>query len=399
MMVLPETHIKQLLSECPECMEFLWSFRRYIDQCTTVEALANHFYLPVDTFVSGLSRVEKRVSMNPCNYPNMKQRLLKKGAVNMAGFVTFTWQQAFEEELANFASQKKIKLNLNIFSRPEKGAFQNYLAQCESPEDLPEILLGKGFSSLMTRQFVDNYIRTGIYQLAVDVPYHPVIEATSLYDTEHHYHTFGVNEFLMVYDKTKECPAGMPSSWSDLFRPEYKGMITQMGKNLCDHFGFVLLFYLYHIYGENSIKQYVSNVKSKQHFSQIIKNMAAGHPDGAPINALHGFTTSFIRSDARPFVEIINPVDGNPTVSHFFLIKHDASDEAIEMARHLYSPQIGEIIEKGGTIHVAPTSKLAEGKRLKWIGWDAVKNAPLPYLKEYLGQVAAQVFIEIEMDK
>lgn len=316
----------------------------------------------------------------------------------MAGFVTFTWQRQFEEELMHFAKEQKIKLNLNIFLKPGKGAFQNYLSRCESPDHLPDILLGKGFSSLMTRQFVDKYLRSGIYQMVIDVPYHPSVAATSLFDPEHHYHTFGVNEFLMVYDKTKECPAGKPKSWSDLLLPEYKGMITQMGKNMCDHFGFVLLFYLYHIFGEDCIRSYVSNVKSKQHFSQMIRNMAAGHPDAAPINALHGFTTTFIRSDARPFVEIINPLDGNPVVSHFFLIKHNASNEAIEMARHLFSSQIGEILEKGGTIHLSPTSSLAEGKRLRWIGWDAVKNAPLPYLKEYLGQVAAKIYQETEIN-
>jgi ABC-type Fe3+ transport system substrate-binding protein len=398
MMVLPETHIKQLLAEYPESMEFLWPFRRAIDPCCTVDALAKQYYLPVDTFITGLNGLVRRVAMNPCDYPAMKRRVMKKSTVNMAGFVTFTWQQQFEEELARFANQKRIKLNLNIFPKPEKGAFQNYLARCESPDHLPDILLGKGFSSLMTRQFVDQYLKTGIYRMAIDVPYHPAVAATSLYDPEHHFHTFGVNEFLMVYDKTKECPAGIPTSWSDLLLPDYKGMITQMGKNLCDHFGFVLLFYLYHIYGEDSIRNYVTNVRAKQHFAQMVKNMASGHPDASPINALHGFTTTFIRSDARPFVEVINPVDGNPVVSHFFLIKHDAPIEAIEMARHLYSPQIGQIIEKGGTIHVASTSNLAEGKRLKWIGWDAVRNAPLPYLKEYLGQVATQIYQEMEMN-
>lgn len=398
MMVMPESCVSRLLSEYPGCLEFLWPFRRAISPSTTVGELADQFFLPVETFLAGLDRLIIRSRLNACDYPTMKRRIIRRNAVNMAGFVTFTWQNAFEEELKTFAGNKKIRLNLNIFSKPEKATFQNYLACCKSHDDLPEILLGKGFSSLMTRQFVDNYLRTGIYRQAIDMPYHPDIEAASLYDPENQFHTFGVNEFLMVFDRTKECCAGKPQSWGDLLSPAYQGMITQMGKNLCDHFGFVLLFYLYHRFGEDSIIRYVSNLKSKQHFSQMIKNLATGHPSAAPVNTLHGFTTSFIRSEARPFVEIVNPADGNPVTSHFFLIKNDASDEAIDIARHLYSFEMARIIEAGGTIHASPYSRLAEGKNLSWIGWEAVRNAPLPYLKEYLGRIAARAYIPAEIN-
>ncbi len=38
------------------------------------------------------------------------------------------------------------------------------------------------------------------------------------------------------------------------------------------------------------------------------------------------------------------------------------------------------------------TSVLANEKKIRWIGWEQVKNSPLPFLKEYLSEIAYQEY-------
>ena len=98
---------------------------------------------------------------------------------------------------------------------------------------------------------------------------------------------------------------------------------------------------------------------------------------------MHSFASRFIRSDARSNVAVINPLDGNPVTAYFFLLKKNAGNDARKIVQHLYSKPIGEILENTGTLHGSNYSTLAKGKNIRWIGWDTVKNASLPYLKEY----------------
>jgi hypothetical protein len=312
--------------------------------------------------------------------------------VNVAGYVSFTWQQAFVDELTVFAKTQAIRLNINIFPKYQKKEFQNYLALCQSINDLPEILIGKGFSSLNTQQFTDSWIKPGYFSSHIQDSFNPVFRKAGLVDDKHQYHTFGAEEFVMIYDPALKPNLLLPRSWSDLLKPEYKGLISQMGKNVRDHFGFVMMFYLYHQHGEDGVRKFAANVKSKQHFSGMVKKLATALPETAPVNLMHNFAKCFIRSDVRNEVQLIHPIDGNPVVAYFFLLKQGAGTDAEKLARHFYSEEIGSILEKSGSVHAAQSSVLAGDKKMRWIGWKTVKNAPLPFLKEYLSEIAYSVY-------
>jgi len=396
MIIKTDTHLQELLFEYPQCIEFLWSFAQAIDEHTTVESLAKQSNYPTEPFILGLERVVKRVNQNPCDFSTFKDKIIKPKAVNIAGFVSFTWQNAFIEELQSFARQSGISLNLNIFPKHKKKEFQNYMSVCKSADDLPEILIGKGYSSLSTSQFIDTFVKSGIYCKELDLPRNSSWEKMGLYDIGNNYHPYGLEEELMVYDETIGCKAGIPSSWDDILKPEYKGAITQMGKSIRDHFGFVTMFYLFNQYGEDGIRKYASNVNTKQHFTETVKNIALNAPEASAINTMHGFASLFIRSDAREKITIVNPSDGNPVTPYFFLVKNSANADAEKMAKHLCSKNIGEILLKAGTAPALENLHPDIKNNKKWIGWDTIKNARLPFLKEYLSGIAYEHYTDKE---
>lgn len=384
-----KTNIKQILQQTPGCEEFLYPFLDKIQDDTRLISLAVMLDIPVGILQNGLDRSLKRIEQNPCNYQQMHERLIQPGHVNIAGFVNFLWQKEFVSEIKSKAKESGIKLNLNIFPKHSKKEFQNYLSLCSSPDDLPGILIGKGFSSFMSQRFADKFVKTGFYSHApVSDEMGSIFRTAGLQDVQHDYHPFGVEEMVMIHDKTIPFSEELPETWISVLESGYANAIIQMGKAKRDHFGFNMMLYLHAEVGRTAIEKYASNVKNKQHFSYIIKNMARNNSDSAPINIIHQFAGRFIRSDALEKTEIITTKDGNPCVCLFFLMKNSLSEDGIEMAKHLYSPQIKCIMEKYGTAHITSELPASGNAKIQWVGWNKIKELPLPYLKEELSEIA-----------
>nr|WP_319397950.1 ABC transporter substrate-binding protein [uncultured Carboxylicivirga sp.] len=383
------TLINELLAEVPEAMEQLYPYREQIKTGNTIADLAQTANISCSALLCGLQRVIKRATLDACDYEVMKRKLIKSNAVNVAGYVAFLWQHDFVAEMKRKAGELNIELNIQIFQKHQKKQFQNYLALCESSDDLPDLLIGKGFSSLMTHQFVDRFVNSGIYQHSpASTDWGTVFKESNIKDADNHYHPFGVEEMVMLYDKTATSSVPMPECWSDILEEKYKDSIMQMGKNRRDHFGFNMMLFLYANWGEEAIRRYASNVKDKKHFSSIIRNVGSHHQDSAPLSVVHQFTSLFVRSDVRQNVEVVKTKDGNPVSCYFYLAKNNASDETMKMAEHLYSPQVKSIIEKCGSTHITSNELYSGAKTINWIGWDKLKSLPMPFLKEHLSEIA-----------
>ena len=364
-----DTNIKMLLKNIPECREQLYSFKNIIEDNTTLQSLAINANIPLNALRYGLERTIKRATQNPCNYEAMRNKLIKHNTVNIAGYVNFLWQNDFVAELKKKAEKEGIELNINLFPKHSKKEFQNYLSVCNTADDLPEILIGKGFSSLMTQQFTEQFVLSGDYHNPnFKVTKGHIFNHTNIVDADHHYHPFAIEEMVMVHDLTSATNTDKPTKWSDLLTPQFANTIMQMGKNQRDHFGFNIMLHWYSKFGEEAIAKYAENVKDKQHFSFIIKNMATENTHICPINIVHQFASLFIRSDARDKVEVIQTEDGNPITCHFFLAKKDANENALKMANHLYSDNIKAIIKKCGTTHITSEQLFSGNKNLS-MGW------------------------------
>jgi ABC-type Fe3+ transport system, periplasmic component len=337
-----------------------------------------------------LNHIVQREHQDFDQLENIRRELLQPGKVNMAGFADFTWHEAFIEEMERFASAENIPLNHCFFQKNNKKAFQLYLAQCENPDELPDILVGKGFSSLMTRRFVDKFVRTGHFDTPLEADVNELWNTSGLYDTSEQYHAFGAEELVILHDKSKQANLPLPTRWSDLLKPEYADAVTQMGKPQRDHFGSNMLFYLHQQFGEQGIRDYARSVQFKWHFSKIIKDIGKNHPEASPFNVVQRYTTLFVRSNAD--VEVLSPEDGNPVSTFFLLVKKGSNEQVLKIARHFFSKEITGFLENAGAISAHPDSPVAANANIRWLGWETIKNASLPYQKDDFSEIAFEVF-------
>jgi len=383
------TRTTEILRQYPECHEFLYPFHQQCTEMTTLASLAGDANLSVASLVAGLERYVKRSKQSPCDYAKMRSRLVVPGAVNVAGFVHFLCHEPLVHELSARAKELKVNLNIHLFPKHLKKEFQSYLSLCNSADDLPEILIGKGFSSLLTSRFIDKFVRSGHFRHEIPgISMGNAFLSAGFSDPENDFHPFGVEEMVMVYDKTFGHTVDMPGSWDDLLMPEYNGMLCQMGKDRRDHFGFEVLLYLFARYGLQGIRSYAANVKVTQHFTNTVKNFGSKNASSVPVNIMHQFAVGLIRSNAKEVAEVVHAKEENPGVCHYFLLKKEANGKALELARHLYAPAIRAVIEKSGISHITSDQPLSGNATIRWIGWNWLRMFPMPYLKEHLAEIA-----------
>ena len=388
-MIKEDINISKITANYPECMELLHPFRSLINCETTISNQAENSCYSTAAFVEGIERYIQRSESDPINFDEIRNKIIKPNHVNIAGFVNFLWQKELVDALKRHARENDIILNINLFPKHQKKIFQNYLANCHSADQLPEILVGKGFSSLMTKQFIDRFVLNDIFQHTS--PFEkisPFFIAQGLKDEKQHYHPFAVEEMVLIRDRSIPLASKNPESWSDLLSPAYSNSIMQMGKNKRDHFGFNIMLQLYCKGGEKMIEKFAVNVKNKQHFSYIIKNIASKNEHSAPINVVHQFASLFIRSDARDQCSVIKTSDGNPVNCHFFLLKKEAPKTAIKMAKYFYSDEVKQLISQSGSTHTTASQLFSGSERIQWVGWDTIKHLPLPFLKDHLSKIA-----------
>ncbi len=343
-----------------------------------------------DEILESLNQLVQREHQDFDQLENIRHELIQPGKVNMAGFADFTWHEAFIEEMERFADAENSSLNPQFFQKNNKKAFQFYLAQCENPDELPDILVGKGFSSLMTRRFVDKFIRTGCFDTPLEVFVNDLWKKSSLYDTCEQYHAFGAEEQVILHDRSIRCDLPQPTRWSDLLKPEYQDSVTQMGKPQRDHFGANMMFYLHQQFGEQGIRNYARSVQFKWHFSRIIKDIGKNHEEASPFNVVQRYTTLFVRSNAD--VEVLSTGDGNPVSTFFCLVKKGSNEQVLKIARHFFSAEIAGFLENAGAISAHPDSETAANANIRWLGWETIKNSSLPYLKDDFSEIAFEVF-------
>lgn len=385
------TNLFDFMERIPESEEMLFPFLDDINSDTTVTSLSVQKDLPIESITHGLKNVYKRAQQNSCDYDAMRKMLVKPNAVNIAGFVSFLWQNEFIQEMKRFAKVSDIELNINIFPKHDKKTLQNYLALCNSADDLPEIFIGKGFSSLVTRRFIEKFVSSGIYQNNTFKANHgvPFVES-NLLDNENHYHPIAVEETVMIHDTTLKMEADLPLTWADLLKPEYSNCIMQMGKNKRDHFGFNMMVYMHHLGGDHAVKAYAKNVFNKQHFAYIIKHMGSAHKENAPLSIVHQYAARFIRSSVHEKIELVKTEDANPVACYYFLAKNNITEKAHQMAQHLYSQNIRNIVQTSGATHITSDCLSSGNTDFQWIGWDTIKSLDLPFTKEYLSEIAFQ---------
>lgn len=300
----------------------------------------------------------------------------KANRLNLLALLPCPLKVPVETELAGVIQEmrekKGISLNVCIESNADHSVrFLDYVKYFIDPEELPDILLITGFHFLL-RSFVKRFVETGVFAAVPNQEVNTRLTSENLVDADGHFSVIAANALVMVVDTKRLGTLPLPTTWGDLLHPAYRGQVVIRGHEgtFCD----IVQLNYFKDYGDEGIKRLAEAVRYGLHPAQMVKELTGKGADVPPIHVMPYFFARTLSGHSH--VQVIWPTEGAFVYPILLLVKQEKMGELQDVAEFLTGPRIARICAGASFPAVHPAADWAvpaEG-RLKWIGWDFVKN-------------------------
>lgn len=279
--------------------------------------------------------------------------------------------------------QEKYNVLLNYYTGSCCNDFLN-LNDCiphyRDIDEVPDLVLTKSYH-FFNKDFIDRFVKTGLYAMVPQQAVNKQIADRDVIDREGNYSVVSLAATVMVIDRKRLGDLPVPKTWGDLLKPEYERKVVM--NSYGDYFSDVVLLNIYKEYGEAGIEALGRAIHSGTHAAQMIKGMMNDKTDLPPIYIMADF---FAHTISSPDIEIVWPEDGALAMPFYFMVKADKVEELKDLITFLTGPQVGQLCADAyfPSVHPDVTNKMAAGAKLKWIGWDYIKEHDIEDLIERL---------------
>lgn len=274
--------------------------------------------------------------------------------------------------------------------------FYELVKQYKHENELPDLIITPGISSFFHSDFRMRFLEQSVFKAVpamkrqtggqtVERPRtSPELRFTEaeLVDPKGWYTVLCVNPLVMVVDHTRLGALPAPSSWEELLKPEYKGMVAMRGKK--DDFCETTLLTLRKLFGLEAVEKLGEAVKEGLHPAQMVKKAGTGNPDAAAILIMPYFYAKSI--PRRDKVSLVWPREGAIASPVFLLAKTSAHERVRLLTDYLTGEHVAGLCESASFPSLNPVaqaqSTLPDGARLVWMGWDMVWDEQIQQLKK-----------------
>ncbi len=387
MLVNAEDKIGDILENYPELYELFWeSGFNYSSAAELVRSLGKDTMLRTVLTVKGLnaelfintinSMIGNGCQMEGLQYdyynPDLPVNLLVKTACAVS--------EHFKEELMETvkARQKLTGEMPNVFIVDGCHApheFENF-HDSESIDKLPDIIMSMSFDEIYDKRFIDKYVSQGYFT--------NVLDARQGNGQEYMDDSYTLNAGLaMVFliDEKKLGDLPQPKKWGDLLDPIYENSIIAFGDEAKGIFEYPL-YYFYKEFGMESMEKLARNVKGIYHAAKAARMAGTNSREAG---AIYYMPLTFAQLCENKGVSIVLPEDGALIIPIAFLVKKDKVKELdylVDLVSNTYGQMCADI--NAAVFNASIESKIPEGTKLKWLGWDYIRSHDIPALGEKL---------------
>jgi len=314
--------------------------------------------------------------------------------LNMLSLLPCPLKVPMQSELKLFLDylreEKNLPLNYCIESFfNDHLDYDDYLEHFEEADEIPDIIMTAGYS-FFYKNFMDRFITKGVFADVINRPVNSRLAEAGLIDPDGHFTVIGANVLVMVVDKNRLGSIPVPQTWGDLLKPEYENKVVMRGHG--DIFCDVVQLNYYKDYGVEGVEQLGRSVKYGLHPAQMVKELTSTRKDVPPIHIMPYFFYKTMRESEN--INIVWPEEGILTYPISVLIKSDKMQELQELADYLTGPKIARICAEAyfPATHGDVKVNLPEHVKLKWLGWDFIKNNDMKYLVETMNDTFMRVY-------
>ena len=242
--------------------------------------------------------------------------------------------------------------------------------------ELPGLISETGFGDFNRPEFVHRWLDTGTFAPLPDAEVRPEFREAGLVDPRGWHRVYGANPEVILVDLRRLGARPLPRIWADVLHPRFRRDVIISGEPGDIHES--LLFGLYRDQGEAGLAALGANVRDFMHPAEMAKTAGSQNPQGAALYLLPGF---FARSGPhRATTQIVWPEEGAYLTPLYVLKKRDARPAAALPLDYLCGADWAAYLDKIGLAPARAGSLPLPGK-LRWIGWDFVRDHDLEALR------------------
>lgn len=287
---------------------------------------------------------------------------------NISAQTTYPTKMTFVDKISEIFKkhQDETGEKINCYmadSRGPKVEYQGFIER--SIDELPDIIMSKGFDEVYSREFREKFIDKGYFE--------SVICGTNDVYEDNNYTLNTAMLKVMLIDKSRLGNLPMPEKWSDLLNPIYKGNIIAFGNE--EEISKTTLIYLYKEFGIDGVRKFAENVKSLCLGPRSVKLAGTNSEEGAAIYIL---PSAFAEMSTRENTFVVWPKDGANLVPLSVLVKKDKKEKMKFFIDFLLN-DYGHMYEGIYSVSFNPKidSKILKEKAIKWLGWDYIYSNDL----------------------
>lgn len=307
----------------------------------------------------------------------------KNKCLNFFGTIDGPLKRDFKGIVDKMLSTYKKTYNLKFnYIIPEVSAEQsdyNYIWNTNNIDEFPDVCLSGGFANFFKTDFVDNLVKNGCFQSENISSVNKDFLDADCIDPKGIYTMYAANPFVMLIDKTELGDLPVPKKWSDLLKPCYENKIIISGSSK-DKVYYILPSYIHKEHGYDGVKQLAKNVKDVRNTAKMARNAGSKNHNKA---AIYVMTWLFAKSCPNTdTTEVIWPEDGAIIIPHLMLAKKSRTRQIDIFTKILLSEEYGRKSLNLSCPVINPKIDNNLPGKLKWIGWDYLRNNDINLLKK-----------------
>ena len=256
------------------------------------------------------------------------------------------------------------------------------------PDRLPGVVGSIGFGDFWRKEFVDNHLRSGVFEAALPAVVNPLHERAGLIDPRGCYTVYGVTPYVFMVDTRRLGGLPVPGAWEDILHPRYKGEVVMCGDG--DDMADAVVLNLYKDFGMDGLRAMAANSKGLMHSSSMVKSV--GSPDETA-GAVYVIPAFFAYGTRQPdHIRIIWPRDGAAASPLYILAKKSERERLRDLIGFFSGGPGGGFAGIESAAWFAPAahvdgsspSGLPPEATLKWVGWDFIEDNNISALRDKL---------------
>jgi ABC-type Fe3+ transport system substrate-binding protein len=303
---------------------------------------------------------------------------LKNTKIDLLALMPCPIKVPFEKVVRDYLKENSVKeesrLNCIIEGHANHHlSFYDQLKTIDKIEQLPEIIIAPGINAMYFSPFKDKFIDKGYFEAVLPLKREPEFEAIQYLDPQDRYSMFTMNLLVMVVYKPLLKGAHMPTCLEEIMDSCYEKNVILRGQG--DYFCETVLLIYEKIFGEEGLMQLAKNVKYACHPAQMVKLIKSGKSEGAAIYVMPYFYAKGLESNKD--VEIIWPKEGAIVNAVSMLVKKDAREEVMDLAKFITGKEVGDVLSGAYFPTVYKSSYSNYMKKLLWMGWEHINNSTL----------------------